>query len=100
MVNNSTDERGEKMLRKTCLQELFLLCYLQVVVIGCKSKNYPPQWGVCEGGIHKNVCFFVKKCNFICVIEKIVVILQPDLLCGVTSCAKNRQKNNKLTIIY
>ena len=42
MVNNSTDERGEKMLRKTCLQELFLLCYLQVFVIGCKSKNYPP----------------------------------------------------------
>ena len=46
MVNNSTDERGEKMLRKTCLQGLFFLCYLQAVVIGCKSKNYPPPLGL------------------------------------------------------
>ena len=46
MVNNSTDERGEKILRKTCLQELFFLCHLQVVVIGCKSENYPPPLGL------------------------------------------------------
>ena len=47
----------------------------------------------------RKCAYIIKKNEFPCIIEKKVVILQPDLLCGIVYTHKDQKKNKKLTIL-